>query len=61
VFYEAIDPPPAIPDLCRVFQQPPAFAWTDGAATEPLGEQVLQYGRELVIGSVFVTTATSPP
>lgn len=61
VFYEPLSPAPQIPDLCRVFQQPPAFVWTDAAASQPLGDQVLQYGQELAIGSLFVTTAASPP
>jgi hypothetical protein len=61
VAYEPLTPAPQVPDLCRVVQQPPAFAWADAAATVPLGDSDLQYGRELAIGSVFVTTATSPP
>ncbi len=61
VFYAPVDPAPRVPDLCAVLAQPPAMAWTDAAATEPLGDQVLRYGHELVIRSVVVTPAASPP
>lgn len=61
VFYEPLSPVPLVPDLCRTLQQAPAFAWADAAATQPLGEQVLRYGQELIVGPVIVTPAASPP
>jgi len=61
VFYEPDTPAPIIPDLCRVLAQAPAFAWSDPAGTRPLARQVLRYGHELVVRSVLVTPAASPP
>ncbi len=61
VFYEPDDPAPRIPDLGRALAQVPAFAWTDAGATRPLGPQVLRHGQELVVRSIVVTPAASPP
>jgi hypothetical protein len=61
VFFEPDDPPPRIPDLCRVLGQAPAFAWADAAATRPLAGQRLYYGQELIVRAVIVTPAASPP
>ena len=61
VFYEPEQPAPRIPELCRTLAQAPAFAWTDAAATRPLGDQVLRYGEELIVRGLVVTAATSPP
>ena len=61
VFFEPPSPIPAMPDLCRTVHQAPAFAWTDAASTRPLGDDELRYGHELVVGTVFVTPAVSPP
>jgi len=61
VFYEPSSAVPRVPDLCPTLQQAPAFAWVDTAGTRPLGDQVLRYGEELIVRSVIVTAAASPP
>jgi hypothetical protein len=59
--YEPQAPVPQIPDLCRTLFQAPAFAWTNREHTEPLGEQTLRYGEELILRGITLTPATSPP
>ncbi len=44
----------AIPDLCQVLKQlesPPASAWGSLSPLVPLGDQVLFYGKELLVAS----------
>ena len=61
-FYEAAAPAPLIPDLRRTLEQAPAMLWTqDAGGRRPLGDQVLRYGEELIVRSVVVTPAGSPP
>jgi hypothetical protein len=62
VFYEPETPTPEIPNLRRALDQLPAVAWiTDVGGTRVLGDQVLRYGQELIVRSVVVTPAGSPP
>jgi len=62
VFYEPVAPAPDIPNLDRALEQLPAMAWVeDAGGRRPLGDQVLQYGQELIVRSVVVTPAGSPP
>jgi hypothetical protein len=62
VFFEPEMPAPAVPNLRRTLEQLPAMASIeDAAGTRPLGEQVLRYGQELIVRSVVVTPAGSPP
>jgi hypothetical protein len=62
VFFEPETPTPAVPDLRRTLEQLPAVAWTeDTAGRRPLGDLVLRYGQELIVRSVVVTPAGSPP
>jgi hypothetical protein len=61
LFYEPEHPAPDLPELCRALAQAPAFAWSDPAGTHPLGRHVLRYGEELIVRSVLVTPAASPP
>lgn len=62
VFYEPAAPAPDIPNLDRALEQLPAMAWVeDAAGRRPLGDQVLRYGQELIVRSVVVTPAGSPP
>lgn len=61
-FYEPVTPAPSIPDLRRTLEQAPAMVWTqDAGGRRPLGDQVLRYGEELIVRSVVVTPAGSPP
>jgi hypothetical protein len=50
-YFEASTPVPEIPDLCRTLGQAPALVWADAGRQQPLPEQVLHYGRELVVRS----------
>lgn len=62
VFYEPETPAPDIPNLRRTLDQLPAIAWIeDAGGRRPLGDQVLRYGQELIVRSVVVTPAGSPP
>jgi hypothetical protein len=62
VFYEPETPTPDIPNLRRALDQLPAVAWIkDAGGTRLLGDQVLRYGQELIVRSVVVTPAGSPP
>ncbi len=62
VFFEPITPAPSVPDLRRTLEQLPAIAWVvDASGTRPLGDQVLRFGQELIVRSVVVTPAGSPP
>jgi hypothetical protein len=62
VFFEAVTPTPTIPNLRRALEQLPAVATIqDAGGTRPLGDQVLRYGEELIVRSVVVTPAGSPP
>lgn len=49
---------PALPDLRFTLSQPEATIWADAAASQPLAEVSLHYGREEILRS---TSATSPP
>jgi hypothetical protein len=62
VFFEPATPTPDIPNLRRVLEQLPALASVaDGSGQRPLGDQVLRYGQELIVRSVVVMPAGSPP
>lgn len=62
VFYEPVTPAPDVPNLRRTLEQLPAMAWIEDAGGQrPLGDQVLRYGQELIVRSVVVTPAGSPP
>ncbi len=62
VFFEPASPPSVIPDLRRTLEQLPAIASVeDAGGARPLGDQVLRYGQELIVRSVVVTPAGSPP
>lgn len=62
VFFEPVTPTPQAPDLQRTLEQLPAMAWVqDAGGMQPLGHQVLRYGQELIVRSVVVTPAGSPP
>ena len=71
VRYRRREPVPAVPDLADVLTQPAATAWRDVAATVPLTQVTLQFGREAVLASLtgaglpspnlFITPAGSPP
>jgi hypothetical protein len=62
VFFEPALPTPDVPVLRRTLEQPLATAWVeDGGGARPLGDQVLRYGRELIVRSLIVTPAGSPP
>jgi hypothetical protein len=62
VFYEPETPAPDIPHLRRTLDQLPAMPWIeDAGGRRPLGDQVLRYGQELIVRSVVVTPAGSPP
>lgn len=60
-FYDPVAPAPSIPDLCRTLAQRPAMLWGDSNGVRPLPDQTLHFGRESIVGIVFVTTAGSPP
>jgi hypothetical protein len=53
-----IETKPVSPDLRFTLSQPEATIWADEAATQPLAEVSLHYGREQVLRS---TSTTSPP
>ena len=62
VFFEPATPTPAVPNLRRTLDQLPAIASIeDASGVRPLGDQVLRYGQELIVRSVVVTPAGSPP
>ena len=62
VFFEPATPTPVIPNLRRTLEQLPAIASIeDASGARPLGDQVLRYGQELIVRSVVVTPAGSPP
>jgi hypothetical protein len=62
VFFESATPTPDILVLRRTLEQRPAMAWIeDAGGTRPLGDQVLRYGQELIVRSVVVASAGSPP
>lgn len=61
VFYEPETPTPDIPDLRRTLDQLPAVASIEDGGTRPLGDEELRYGQELIVRSVVVTPAGSPP
>ena len=62
VFYEPETPAPVIPNLRRTLEQLPAMvSIEDTGGTRPLGDQVMQYGQDLIVRSVVVTPAGSPP
>ena len=49
-----LDPMLEVPDLCQVLKQlqsPPAAAWASLSPLAPLGDQTLEYGKELIISS----------
>jgi hypothetical protein len=50
-YYQPFRRPPAIPDLCEVFSQPPAPLWADSTLTNPLSPLTLSFGRELIVRS----------
>jgi hypothetical protein len=67
-YYAASRSAPVVPDLCDALVQPEAPLWADAARTRPLGTQVLQFGRELIVrsageanGRLLVTPIGSPP
>lgn len=52
-----------IPDLCQILKQrqgPPASAWGSLSPLAPLGDQILAYGKELVISSLPFQGSTRP-
>jgi hypothetical protein len=69
VFFAPVAPVPLVPDLCDTLAQPRGALWADAAGGQPLGEQTLHYGRELIVRSelaldpslLIVTPAGSPP
>jgi hypothetical protein len=44
-------PPPVIPDLCKVLNQPPTRVWARRSPNVPLGMVELEYGKELIVKS----------
>ena len=60
-FYDPVAPAPPLPDLCRTLAQRAAMLWADSNGALPLPAQTLRFGRELIVGTLFVTTAGSPP
>ena len=60
-FYDPVAPVPRVPDLCRTLAQGAAAVWGDSTGTQPLSDQTLRYGQELIVRSPFVTDAGSPP
>ncbi len=75
-FYAPQQPPPAVPDLNQVLNQPPATAWVDEMLSAPLTTATLRFGQELVLRSrallasppaspwlstLLITPAGSPP
>jgi len=61
-FFEPAQPTPVIPNLARTLEQLPAMVSIENAdGARPLGDQVLRYGQELIVRSVVVTPAGSPP
>jgi hypothetical protein len=71
VRYRRRTPVPAVPDLGDLLTQPGATAWRDTAATVPLTQATLEFGRDVVLASLtganlpaahlFITPAGSPP
>jgi hypothetical protein len=71
VRYRRRTPVPLVPDLADVLTQPPATSWRDTAATVPLAQTTLRFGRDGVIASLtglglpspnlLITPAVSPP
>lgn len=50
-YYGPRAPAPELPDLRRALDQPAAALWAEVTRTHPLGEQMLVFGRELVVRS----------
>jgi hypothetical protein len=67
-FYAGSRVVPVMPDLHEALMQPEATLWSDSTRTRPLGTQVLQFARELIVrsagadnGRLLVTPIGSPP
>jgi len=64
-FYTPIKPVPEIPDLAEVFRQAPAHLWSSLSPAIELGQQNLEFGKELILKSVsesllWITPEPSP-
>lgn len=55
VFYRAASPDEPR-QLCEILQQPVAIAWQTSAATAPLTNTMLRFGRELIVRSADAAT-----
>ena len=67
-YYAPRQPAPAAPDLCDALLQPVATLWADETRAQPLGTQILQFGRDLIVrsagaanGRLLVSPIGSPP
>jgi hypothetical protein len=55
VRYRPRTPVPSVPDLSDLLTQPTVTAWRDAAATMPVTQATLQFGRDLVLTPLFIT------